>query len=87
VPTTDTNYGNIFSIWDRLFRFAKKDVKDSIRWIFIQEDAHSHLPRLLKIPFEKYRAPVGSKFGGELKAKSNSEYRNAEYSDSNLGSS
>jgi sterol desaturase/sphingolipid hydroxylase (fatty acid hydroxylase superfamily) len=74
LPTTDTNYGNIFSIWDRLLgTFVKKDVNE-IRYgldIYPEEDAHSHLPRLLKIPFETYRAPAGSKFGVELKAKGN----------------
>jgi len=90
LPTTDTNYGNIFSIWDRLLgTFVKKDV-NQLQYgldIYPEEDAHSYLPRLLKIPFERYRAPAGSKFGGLPGAKSKGDYLNPEYSDSNLGSS
>lgn len=66
MPTTDTNYGNIFSFWDRLFgTFVKKNLNELEYGldIYPEEEAHSHLPRLLKIPFEPYRAPVGSKFG------------------------
>lgn len=66
MPVTDTNYGNIFSIWDRLFKtFMKKEMKD-LKYgldIYPEETAHSRLPRLLKIPFEKYRPPTGAKFG------------------------
>lgn len=66
MPVTDTNYGNIFSFWDRLFgTFMKMDLKE-IQYgldIYPEEKAHSWLPRLLHMPFEKYRAPVGSKFG------------------------
>lgn len=67
MPVTDTNYGNIFSFWDRIFgTFIKKELNE-IQYgldIFPEEKAHSWLPRLLRMPFEKYRAPVGSKFGG-----------------------
>ncbi|MFI5135349.1 MAG: sterol desaturase family protein [Chitinophagales bacterium] len=66
MPTTDRNYGNIFSIWDRLFgTYVKKDLNE-LQYgldIFPEEDAQTWLPRLLKIPFEPYRAPVGAKFG------------------------
>jgi sterol desaturase/sphingolipid hydroxylase (fatty acid hydroxylase superfamily) len=68
MPITDTNYGNIFSIWDRLFRtFVKKDTSQIEYGLDThpEEDAHSWLPRLLKIPFEPYRARVGSKFGND----------------------
>jgi len=66
MPITDTNYGNIFSIWDRIFRtFMKMDISEIEYGLDThpEDDAHSFLPRLLKIPFEKYRPPVGSKFG------------------------
>lgn len=65
-PLTDTNYGNIFSIWDRIFgTFARVDAKDLIYGIdtYMKPDENSRLSRLLKIPFEKYRPPVGGKFG------------------------
>lgn len=59
-PYTDTNYGNIFSIWDRLFgTFAKMDGKDLIYGIDTHPtpEDHSRLGQLMKIPFEKYRSP------------------------------
>lgn len=68
MPVTDTNYGNIFSIWDRIFRtFLKKDVKE-LQYgldIYPAETDHSRLPKLLRIPFEAYRPPSGSKFSQE----------------------
>jgi len=68
MPVTDSNYGNIFSFWDRIFgTFMKKNVNE-LQYgldVFPEEDAHSYLPRLLKIPFEPYRAPTGAKFGKE----------------------
>ncbi len=66
MPITDTNYGNIFSFWDRIFATYIKKNTSEIEYgldTHPEEDAHSYLPRLLKIPFEKYRPPVGSKFG------------------------
>jgi sterol desaturase/sphingolipid hydroxylase (fatty acid hydroxylase superfamily) len=66
LPITDTNYGNIFSFWDRIFgTFVRKDVSE-LQYgldIYPEEQAHSWLPRLLRMPFERYRAPTGSKFG------------------------
>ena len=67
LPYTDRNYGNIFSIWDHLFRTAVQ-VK-SMDELTYGLDTHMttketwHIPTLLKIPFKKYRPPVGSKFG------------------------
>ena len=70
-PLTDTNYGNIFSIWDRLFRtFAfVKDTRTLQYGIdtFPDEKEHNQMGRLLRIPFEKYRPPVGGKFRDEDK--------------------
>ncbi len=59
-PYTDTNYGNIFSIWDRLFRtFAKLDQNDLIYGVdtHMKREENSRLWNLLRIPFQKYRAP------------------------------
>ena len=65
-PLTDTNYGNIFSIWDRLFgTFAYvKDVKSLHYGIDTHplEKEHNDMGNLLKMPFQEYRAPAGSKF-------------------------
>lgn len=58
-PLTDTNYGNIFSIWDRLFgTFAYvTDPQTIVYGIDTYPDSkeHSHIGGLLKIPFQKYR--------------------------------
>lgn len=65
-PLTDTNYGNIFSIWDRAFgTFAEvADTKELIYGIDTHMDPKEHddVVKLLKIPFQKYRSPEGSKF-------------------------
>jgi sterol desaturase/sphingolipid hydroxylase (fatty acid hydroxylase superfamily) len=58
MPYTDTNYGNIFSIWDRLFgTFAIMEREEIIYGIDTVPDAeeHSSILNLLKIPFKGYR--------------------------------
>lgn len=66
-PLTDTNYGNIFSIWDRVFNtFAEvKNLKTLTYGIdtHMQTKENSSLGNLLSVPFKKYRPPVGAKFG------------------------
>jgi sterol desaturase/sphingolipid hydroxylase (fatty acid hydroxylase superfamily) len=65
LPYTDSNFGNIFSIWDRIFgTFARMDNEKIIFGIDTHPDTkeHSNIWSLLKIPFQKYRQPVGSKF-------------------------
>lgn len=68
-PHTDSNYGNIFSIWDHVFRTYTKlnKMEDLVYGIDTHLDAkeHSSLKNLMMIPFQKYRAPVGSKFSGQ----------------------
>jgi len=67
-PYTDTNYGNIFSIWDRLFgTFAREKGQNLVYGIDTHLEAHenSQVGNLLKIPFQKYRSPVGAKFSDE----------------------
>lgn len=64
-PYTDSNYGNIFSVWDRLFgTFRQLDPKKIVYGIdtFMDERENAHIAPLLKIPFQKYRPPVGAKF-------------------------
>ncbi len=59
-PYTDTNYGNIFSIWDRIFgTFAKVDQNDLIYGVdtHMKREENSRLWNLLQIPFQKYRTP------------------------------
>jgi len=66
-PLTDTNYGNIFAVWDRLFgTFAEvEDIKDLTYGIdtHMDPEENDRLGNLLKIPFQKYRPPEGAKFG------------------------
>ncbi|MCG8605806.1 sterol desaturase family protein [bacterium] len=66
-PLTDTNYGNIFAIWDRLFgTFAEVEDTKSLHYgidTHMKTEEHSDLKNLLNIPFQKYRAPQASKFG------------------------
>ena len=64
-PYTDSNYGNIFSVWDRLFgTFRQLDPKKIVYGIdtFMEPHENAHISPLLKIPFQKYRPPVGAKF-------------------------
>lgn len=66
-PLTDTNYGNIFSIWDRLFgtyavvRNVREDVKYGID-LLMDENESQHTLSLLRMPFRKYKPVRGSKF-------------------------
>ncbi|QJD79689.1 sterol desaturase family protein [Spirosoma rhododendri] len=62
LPVTNTNYGNIFPYWDRLFgtyhEMAGRDLHYGIDTHPHQHE-HSQLGNLLKIPFQTYRPPVG----------------------------
>jgi len=68
-PLTDTNYGNIFSFWDRIFgTFAYvKDAKQLRYGIdsYMKEEENNRIKKLLSIPFDEYRPPVGAKFSEE----------------------
>ena len=60
-PLTDTNYGNIFALWDRLFgTFAYVPNTKSLVYgidTHMKASENSHLSNLLKIPFQRYRSP------------------------------
>lgn len=61
LPYTDSNYGNIFAIWDRLFgTYMIMDVKDIVYGVdtFPDEKENSSIAGLLKQPFHKYRRPT-----------------------------
>ena len=61
LPYTDSNYGNIFSIWDRIFgTFMEFDREKIIYGVdtFPDEKANSSLKELLKQPFQGYRKPT-----------------------------
>lgn len=74
-PLTDTNYGNIFAIWDRVFgTFAQVDNTLELKYgidTHMDPEENDRLSNLLKIPFQQYRPPVGSKFGDEEEEESN----------------
>jgi sterol desaturase/sphingolipid hydroxylase (fatty acid hydroxylase superfamily) len=64
LPYTDTNFGNIFSIWDRLFgTFAKLDASELVYGIdtYMDSKENENIGTLLKVPFGEYRSPKGSK--------------------------
>jgi sterol desaturase/sphingolipid hydroxylase (fatty acid hydroxylase superfamily) len=68
-PLTDTNYGNIFSCWDRIFgTYAEvKDTKE-LKYgidIYMKEEENNGMKKLLTIPFDEYRPPIGAKFSEE----------------------
>jgi sterol desaturase/sphingolipid hydroxylase (fatty acid hydroxylase superfamily) len=55
-PFTDSNYGNIFSIWDKLFGTYKKLPANEIVFgvdTHLQPQYQTNLKALLKLPFEK----------------------------------
>jgi len=61
LPYTDSNYGNIFSIWDRLFgTFMILDREKIVYGVdtFPDEVANGNIKVLLKQPFHKYRKPT-----------------------------
>jgi len=61
LPYTDSNYGNIFSIWDRIFGTYMKLDPDKITYgvdTFPDEKENSSIVGLLKQPFHKYRKPT-----------------------------
>lgn len=60
LPYTDSNYGNIFSVWDRLFGTFMTLPREEIKYgidTHMKEEEHNQLRNLLKIPFQKQRSP------------------------------
>ena len=61
LPYTDTNFGNIFSVWDRLFgTFSYMDRRKVIYGVdvFPDEKKNTQIGSLLRQPFEKYQRPT-----------------------------
>ena len=61
LPYTDTNFGNIFSVWDRLFgTFSYIDRSKVIYGVdvFPDEKKNTQIGSLLRQPFEKYQRPT-----------------------------
>jgi sterol desaturase/sphingolipid hydroxylase (fatty acid hydroxylase superfamily) len=65
-PLTDTNYGNIFSIWDRIFgTYASVKETRDLRYgidTYPKEEENNRVGPLLGMPFREYRPPPGGKF-------------------------
>jgi sterol desaturase/sphingolipid hydroxylase (fatty acid hydroxylase superfamily) len=61
-PLTDTNYGNIFSIWDRIFGtyvfVSKIETLEYGIDTHMDPSENDRISNLLKIPFQKYRTPL-----------------------------
>ncbi|MBL30736.1 MAG: sterol desaturase [Flavobacteriaceae bacterium] len=63
LPYTDANYGNIFSIWDRIFGTYMYLDREKIVYgvdVFPDHNKNSNIKDLLKQPFEKYQRPTMS---------------------------
>jgi len=64
LPYTDSNYGNIFSVWDRIFgTYLYLDREKIVYGVdtFPDEKSNSSLMELLKQPFQDYRKPTNLK--------------------------
>ncbi len=63
LPYTDSNYGNIFSIWDRFFGTFMKLNRDQIIFgldTFSNKEENGKIKALLKQPFHTYRKPTNT---------------------------
>ena len=61
LPYTDSNYGNIFSVWDRLLGTYMYLDRDKLVYgidVFPDELKNSNIVDLLKQPFQKYEKPT-----------------------------
>ena len=64
LPYTDANYGNIFSIWDRVFGTYLDLDREKLIYgvdVFPDEKKNSRINSLLMQPFQKYQKPTLSK--------------------------
>ena len=55
IPWTDTNFGNIFSIWDRIFGTMVYDDPKKVKYglDFLDGTPDENILFLLKMPFDK----------------------------------
>lgn len=61
LPYTDANYGNIFSIWDRVFGTYMYLAPEKIKYgvdVFPDEEENGSIKGLLRQPFQPYRKPT-----------------------------
>ena len=61
LPYTDANFGNIFSIWDRLFGTYLPFDREKLIYgvdVFFDEKSNGNIQSLLKQPFQPYSKPT-----------------------------
>ena len=61
LPYTDSNFGNIFSVWDRLFGTYKNLAAARIVYgvdVFPNKEKNAQIGSLLKQPFQPYQRPT-----------------------------
>lgn len=61
LPYTDTNFGNIFSIWDRIFGTYIEAPNEKLKYgvdTFMAPEEANNVGTLLKIPFMPYRSTI-----------------------------
>ena len=61
LPYTDANFGNIFSIWDRLFGTYIPFDREKLVYgvdVFFDEEGNRKITNLLKQPFQSYSKPT-----------------------------
>ena len=61
LPYTDANFGNIFSIWDRLFGTYIPFDREKLVYgvdVFFDEEGNRKISNLLKQPFQSYSKPT-----------------------------
>jgi sterol desaturase/sphingolipid hydroxylase (fatty acid hydroxylase superfamily) len=61
LPYTDSNYGNIFSVWDRILGTYMYLDREKLIYgvdVFPDEQKNTNILELLKQPFQKYDRPT-----------------------------
>ena len=61
MPYTDSNFGNIFSFWDRMFGTYMEVESEKLKYgvdTYMKEEDAGNIWAMLKIPFQKYRPHI-----------------------------
>ena len=59
-PLSDKNFGNIFSLWDRIFGTYVNYDNSKLEYgldTYMEKEDHTNIVKMLKIPFQAYRSP------------------------------
>ncbi|WP_339626903.1 sterol desaturase family protein [uncultured Winogradskyella sp.] len=71
LPYTDSNYGNIFSVWDRLLGTYMYMDREYLVYgvdVFPNEEKNGNIKELLKQPFQNYEKPTLSANSANVKS-------------------